>query len=67
MLNIVHCLRHILYTRRFGSWLYSRLQATGCHYTDNFFVLLVTTVGIEPVTFRTQASSGLVVRILEVY
>jgi hypothetical protein len=27
MLYIVHCLRYIWYTRRFGSWFYSRLQA----------------------------------------
>jgi hypothetical protein len=37
--GIVHCLRYIKYTRRFGSFLYYRLQVIGCHCTDSFFFL----------------------------
>jgi thiamine monophosphate kinase len=53
MLSIVQCMRTILYTRCFGSWLYCRLQVIGCH-TDTFSppVFLVTAVGIEPGNFR---------------
>jgi hypothetical protein len=29
---------YISYTRRFGIWLYSPLQVTGCHYTDRFYI-----------------------------
>jgi hypothetical protein len=50
MLNIVHYLRYIWYTRRYGGWFYSRLQVIGCHYIDSFshfLILLVTTVEIE--------------------
>lgn len=45
MLDRVHCLGYILCKRRFVSLLYSRIQVTGCRYTDTF-ILLVTTVGI---------------------
>jgi hypothetical protein len=35
VLGIVHCLKNIVYSiRRFGSCLYSRLQAIGCNYAD---------------------------------
>jgi hypothetical protein len=63
MLEIVNCLRYIWYTRRFGSWLYSRFQAIVCHDTNIYFcfiiiiknlIELVTTVGIQPGTFRMQ-------------
>jgi hypothetical protein len=39
MLDIDNCLRYkpILYTRRFGSWLYSRLQMSGSHNTQIFY------------------------------
>lgn len=47
-MDTVHCLRYVLYTRRFGSRLFSRFQAIGCHYTQTFFsILLLTTAGIE--------------------
>jgi hypothetical protein len=36
LLDIVHCLRYIWFSRRFGSWLYSRLQVIGCHDTRRF-------------------------------
>jgi hypothetical protein len=39
MLGIVHCLRCFCYTRRFGSWLYSGFQVTGCHYIDRFCMM----------------------------
>jgi hypothetical protein len=41
MLDIVHCLRYILYTRRFGSWLYSSLQVSSCYDTENNKILTV--------------------------
>jgi hypothetical protein len=27
----------VRYVQRFGSWLYSHLQMTGCYYTDRVF------------------------------
>jgi hypothetical protein len=42
MLNImfdIHCLKHIWYAH-FGSWPYSYLQVTACHYADRFVVTL---------------------------
>jgi hypothetical protein len=32
-----YSLRYIWYTRRFGSWLYSRLQAIGCHHATELY------------------------------
>jgi hypothetical protein len=37
MLDIIHCLIYILYTRHFRSWFYSHLQETTCHFTDRLF------------------------------
>jgi hypothetical protein len=45
MLDIVHCLRYVCYTRRFGSWLYSRLQVFGCHDTDTFPLFSINSDG----------------------
>jgi hypothetical protein len=39
-LDILHYLMYTWYTRRFGSWLYSRFQVIGCHYTDAFLYII---------------------------
>jgi len=55
MIRVDHFIRYILHPRRFGSYLDSRLQVTGCHYTARFYYLSIFTwvvrVGIKPVTF----------------
>jgi hypothetical protein len=40
MLDFTHCLKYIWYTRRFGSWLYSRLQVIVYHCTDTLFCVI---------------------------
>jgi hypothetical protein len=57
VLDTVHCLRYIWYRRRFGSWLYLALIPSSGDWFSwywHFYVVLVTTVGIEPGTFRMQ-------------
>jgi hypothetical protein len=41
MLGSVHSLRYIWYTRRFGKWLYSRVQVFDCLYTNTFLLLFI--------------------------
>jgi hypothetical protein len=43
MSDIVHCMRYIRYTRRFRSWLYSRLQVIFSHDTDILTTITTTT------------------------
>jgi len=38
----------ILYTRRFGSRLYSRLHLIACHCTDRLLLILVAWLGSNP-------------------
>jgi hypothetical protein len=55
-LETAHRLRYILYARRFGGGLYSRLQVVGCHYADGnvitvLFLQIMAKVVIEPGAF----------------
>jgi hypothetical protein len=40
MLGIVHYMRFIWYAWHCRCWRYSRLQVTGCHYTDIFLCVI---------------------------
>jgi hypothetical protein len=72
-LYTVSCLRYIWYrpTRRFGSYLYSRLQVIDCHCPGIFLAVilkLVATAGIENGAFEYFASTliATILRIKEI-